>query len=118
MFVAKRREMVQEILEQLAEGTVTFNDVIAYIESRYSYVPTAFKNGQQENAAEENQGSAKVLAFGMVEGLTQADTLKLFAEHYQAVLDTPEGKDHQNIRQFMENGWQGVTFEGNVLILK
>lgn len=114
----KIREMAQEILNQLAEGSAVFNDVITFIESKYSHTPTAFKNGAQENAADQNQGSAKVLAFGQIENLSVEDTLRLFAEHYQSVLDTPEGTDHQNIRQFMANGWEGVSFEGEVLTAK
>ncbi|MBS7334555.1 HopJ type III effector protein [Faecalibacter bovis] len=110
--------MAQEILKQLAEGSAVFNDVIAFIESKYTHTPTAFKNGVQENAADQNQGSAKVLAFGKLENLSVEDTLKLFAEHYQSVLDTPEGTDHQNIRQFMANGWDGVVFEGEALTAK
>ena len=110
--------MAQEILSQLAEGTANFNDVISFIESKYTHTPTAFKNGNQENAADQNQGSAKVFAFGKLEGLSKDDTLKLFAEHYQAVLDTPAGTDHQNIRQFMLNGWDGISFEGDALTAK
>jgi len=110
--------MAQEILKRLEEGKAIFNDVINYIESKYTHTPTAFTNGAQENAADQNQGSAKVLAFGQLEGLSVEDTLKLFAEHYQSVLATPEGTDHQNIRQFMTNGWEGVSFEGSVLTLK
>jgi len=110
--------MAQEILTQLAAGTANFNDVIAFIESKYSHTPTAFKNGNQENAADQNQGSARVFAFGKLEGLSKEDTLKLFAEHYQAVLDTPAGTDHQNIRQFMLNGWDGISFEGEALTAK
>ncbi|WP_322969228.1 HopJ type III effector protein [Faecalibacter sp. LW9] len=110
--------MAQEILKGLEEGKVIFNDVIAYIESKYIHTPTAFKNGMQKNAADQNQGSAKVLAFGQLENLSVEDTLKLFAEHYQSVLDSPEGEDHQNIRQFMANGWEGVSFDSDVLILK
>ena len=72
----------------------------------------------QENAADQNQGSAKVFAFAKLNELSKEDTLKLFAEHYQSVLDTPEGEDHQNIRQFILNGWDGVYFEGEVLISK
>lgn len=118
MFRNEIRIMAQEILKQLADGKAIFNDVIAYIETKYTHTPTAFVNGAQENAADQNQGSAKVLAFGQLEGLSVEDTLKLFAEHYQSVLDTPEGKDHQNIRQFMANGWEGVSFAGNALTQK
>ena len=110
--------MVQELLQQIEEGKVVFNDVIAAIESKYAHTPTAFTNGTQENAADQNQGSAKVLAFGQLENLSVTETLQLFVEHYQAVLATPEGTDHQNIRQFMANGWEGVSFEGNALTAK
>ncbi|WP_317170712.1 HopJ type III effector protein [Paraflavitalea devenefica] len=41
-----------------------------------------------------------------------------FAEHYQSVLNNPDGTDHQNIRQFMAHGWPGVVFEGKALLEK
>mgnify|MGYP003397500458 FL=1 len=110
--------MAQDLLAQLAAGEAKFADVIAYIDSRYMHTPTAFKNGQQTNAATENQGSAKVFSFAQLNGLDQAQTLSLFAEHYAAVLATPESTDHQNIRQFMFNGWDGIAFEGQALIAK
>jgi hypothetical protein len=50
--------------------------------------------------------------------LDKADTLALFAEHYQSVLDNLDGTDHQNIRQFMAHGWDGVIFEGQALVKK
>ena len=110
--------MAQDLLAQLVAGEAKFADVIAYIDSRYMHTPTAFKNGQQTNAATENQGSAKVFSFAQLNGLDQAQTLSLFAEHYAAVLATPESTDHQNIRQFMLNGWDGIAFEGQALIAK
>jgi len=79
---------------------------------------TCIQNGAQHNAATENQGSAKVFSFAKLQGLDQAQTLSLFAEHYASVLATPEGTDHQNIRQFMQNGWDGVKFEGQALTEK
>ena len=110
--------MAQDLLTQLAAGEAKFADVIAYIESRYTHTPTAFKNGKQNNAATENQGSAKVFSFAQLNGLDQAQTLSLFAEHYASVLATPEATDHQNIRQFMLNGWDGIAFEGQALTAK
>ena len=110
--------MIKEILDKLDNGSVKFADVIAYIESEYIHIGTAFKNGSQENAANQNQGSAKVFAFAKLNGLTKQETLKLFAEHYQLVLETPDGEDHQNIRQFILNGWGGIKFYGDVLISK
>jgi hypothetical protein len=110
--------MAQDLLTQLQTGEAKFTDVIAYIEARYNHTPTAFKNGQQANAATENQGSAKVFSFAQLNDLDQVQTLSLFAEHYAAVLATPETTDHQNIRQFMLNGWDGIQFEGEALAAK
>ena len=110
--------MAQALLAQLKDGSVKFADVLAFIEARYQHTPTAFRNGAQFNAATENQGSAKVFSFAKLEGLNQQDTLKLFAEHYASVLATPEASDHQNIRQFMQNDWDGVKFEGEALTAK
>jgi len=113
-----KNSMAQDLLAQLAADEAKFADVITYIESRYTHTPTAFKNGQQNNAATENQGSAKVFSFAQLNGLDQAQTLSLFAEHYASVLATPEATDHQNIRQFMLNGWDGIAFEGEALTAK
>ena len=110
--------MAQVLLAQLAAGEVKFSDVLAFIEASYTHTPTAFKNGLQHNASTENQGSAKVFSFAQLHGLDQAQTLSLFAEHYASVLATPDAKDHQNIRRFMLNGWDGVEFDGTVLTAK
>ena len=110
--------MAKELLAQVEAGRAAFADVIAFIEAHYNHTPTAFKNGQQNNAATENQGSAKIFSFAKLNGLNQAQTLSLFAEHYASVLATPEGIDHQNIRQFMQHGWDGIKFEGQALSAK
>ncbi len=110
--------MAHALLTQLKDGSAKFADVLAFIEARYQHTPTAFQNGAQSNAATENQGSAKVFSFAQIEGLNPEQTLSLFAEHYAAVLATPEGTDHQNIRQFMQHGWAGVKFEGTTLSAK
>ena len=110
--------MAQELLAQLKDGSAKFADVLAFIEARYQHTPTAFQNGAQFNAATENQGSAKVFSFAQLQGLDQAQTLSLFAEHYASVLATPDATDHQNIRQFMLNGWDGIEFDGTALTAK
>lgn len=110
--------MVQALLTQLKNGEVKFADVIAFIDARYTHTGTAFKNGAQYNAADQNQGSAKVFSFAQINQLSKEETLSLFAEHYQSVLDTPDATDHQNIRQFMQNGWEGISFEGSALTVK
>ena len=109
---------LKNILHLLKQNKLQFTDVIKFIETYYQHEPTAFKNGDAYNEATQNQGSAKVLAFAKLNGLIKADTLYLFAEHYQSVLANPHGSDHQNIRQFMLNGWPGVVFEGEALTTK
>lgn len=106
------------LLQDLKSSRATFSDVLAFIESRYSHVPTAFKNGAAHNESTQNQGSAKVFAFAQLQGLSKEDTLLLFAEHYQSVRDTPDDTDHQNIRQFILHGWEGILFEGAALLPK
>ena len=110
--------MIQPFLAQLEAGEAKFADVLAFIEARYNHTATAFQNGLQHNAATENQGSAKVFSFAQLNNLDQQQTLNLFAEHYASVLASPEAEDHQNIRQFMLNGWNGIKFEGTALTAK
>jgi hypothetical protein len=106
------------LLADLKTHSTQFNEVITFIENHYQHQPTAFKNGDAFNDATQNQGSAKVFAFAQLNHLDKENTLFLFAEHYQAVLNSPDAVDHQNIRQFMAHGWQGIKFEGEVLIKK
>ena len=112
------RDQLINLLNQLKNNSAIFNEVITFIESYYQHTPTAFKNGNAFNEVSENQGSAKVFTFAQLHNLNAEDTLYLFAEHYEAVLATPNATDHQNIRQFMANGWEGITFEGEALTLK
>lgn len=109
------QEQIAGLLEDLKSQKIKFTDVIAFIEGQYIHTPTAFKNGETYNETTQNQGSAKVLYFAKLHELSVADTLQLFAEHYQSVLGTPDAADHQNIRQFMANGWNAVVFEGVAL---
>ncbi|OQP50284.1 HopJ type III effector protein [Niastella yeongjuensis] len=112
------KEQFTTLLKKLKENSVTFKEVIEFIETYYQHQPTAFKNGENYNEATQNQGSAKVFAFAQLNNLSKEDTLSLFAEHYQSVLNTPTGTDHQNIRQFMVHGWPGIVFEGQALTAK
>ena len=101
---------------ELAElQKLSFKEIIAYIDENFDYTASSFKNGALMNAENENQGSAKIFSFAKLNNLSIEDTLKLFAEHYQAVFNDKEGSSHQNIRNFMEFGWEGVEFEKEVL---
>ena len=107
---------IVELLTKLKINWITFSDVLTFIADHYQHVPTAFKNGEAFNSANENQGSAKVFAFAKIHELSKEDTLLLFAEHYQSVLANAHGSDHQNIRQFMKTGWEGIAFTGDALV--
>ncbi len=108
-------EQIKEFIQKPQSGQVTFKEVIDFIETLYAHQPTAFKNGNVYNEATQNQGSAKVFYFAQLNQLSASDTLNLFAEHYQSVLNSPDGNDHQNIRQFILHGWNGIQFEGKAL---
>jgi hypothetical protein len=112
------KEQVNTLIEKLKDHSLPFKALIELIETDYHHQPTAFKNGEAFNESTQNQGSAKVFAFAQLNDLSKEDTLYLFAEHYQSVLNTPDGTDHQNIRQFMTHGWSGISFEGSALIAK
>lgn len=96
--------------------TVQFKEVIDFIESNYDFSPTAFKNGEIENKVGENNGSCKVFAFGLLNQLNKDETLACFGDYYRKdVLGNPEATDHQNIRNFMKTGWEGILFESEAL---
>lgn len=98
-------------LKQTPE-TIEFNDTIAVIESNYSFTPTGFKNGDLYNKAGENSGSCKLLAFAKLQELTKEETLACFGKFYfEDVLNDPNGTGHQNIRNFMKTGFDGLSFE-------
>ncbi|RTY76483.1 HopJ type III effector protein [Flavobacterium sp. LS1R10] len=98
---------------------ITFAETIATIEDNYDFTPTAFENGLQHNAAGENSGSCKLFAFAEIQSLSEAPTLACFgAYYYEDVLQNPNGTDHQNIRNFMKTGWDGIAFYGSALVSK
>jgi len=109
------------ILEQLKNSpeSIHFKEVIAYIDDHYNFTPTKFKNGNTANEADQNNGSCKVFSFAKLNDLSKQDTLNLFGEFYREdVLKNPDGSDHQNIRNFMEFGWDGISFESEALTKK
>ncbi len=109
---------LEQFLTQLKQQpeSIQFNDTMAIIERYYDYQPTAFKNGEVENAAGSNEGSCKIFAFARLQQLPADLTLHLFGDYYrQDVLQNPDADSHQNIRQFMQSGWDGVQFDGSPL---
>ncbi|GAA0879859.1 HopJ type III effector protein [Algoriphagus jejuensis] len=99
--------------------TITFPEVIEYIDANYDFTPTRFLNNTTVNEAGQNNGSCKVFSFAKLNGLTADQTLALFGDYYRVdVLGNPEGTDHQNIRNFMVKGWEGIRFDGDALKAK
>lgn len=99
--------------------TIEFNDTIAVIDQHYNFTPTLFKNGNAVNEAGKNSGSCKLFSFAKLHNLTPSQTLNCFGAYYRKdVLQHPDGTDHQNIRNFITYGWEGISFEGIPLKLK
>lgn len=112
--------MLNDFLLRVKTGKdVSFQESIAVIAEHYEYHATQFSNGLHEpllNEAGRNEGSCKIFAFAKLHGLTVEATLALFGEYYrQDVLGNPAGSDHQNIRHFMRDGWEGIVFSGEAL---
>jgi hypothetical protein len=96
-----------------------FTEVIAHIDEHYEFSPVAFLNGSLENAEGQNSGSAKLLQFALDQNLDLDQTLNCFGEYYRTeVLGNPEGSNHQNIRNLMQYGLQGLKFERPTLLKK
>jgi len=98
---------------------ITFSDTIATVDTNYDFTPTAFHNGDLLNAAGQNSGSCKLLSFAKLHNLSVEQTLQCFGDYYRIdVLQHPDATDHQNIRNFIRNGWSGVKFESEALTAK
>lgn len=106
----------EDFIARLGTPEHLFADTLAFVEQHYDYQPSAFRNGSVSNAADQNQGSCKVLAMALDLGLSDEQALQCFAEHYQAVLADPQGSAHANIRALMAHGLAGVSFERQPLI--
>lgn len=107
---------LNDFIQQISTSTtLDFEDTMKIIEENYSYTPTAFSNGDIHNDAGQNEGSCKIFAFAQENNLDKETTLKCFGRFYQDVLNTPEGNDHGNIRNFMKSGWAGIKFSGKAI---
>jgi len=99
--------------------TISFQDTMAVIDANYNFTPCAFKNGETYNEAGQNNGSCKLFGFAQLQQLNETQTLACFGSFYRDdVLKHPEGQDHQNIRNFMRFGWEGIVFQGQTLAAK
>jgi HopJ type III effector protein len=113
--------ILEKFIEKVIQGeAVSFNETIIVITENYHYQPTEFFNGLNDdvvtNPAGTNEGSCKIFAFAKQHHLDQQQTLNLFGDYYRIdVLQNPDGTSHQNIRNFIKYGWEGILFNGKPL---
>jgi len=110
--------LLTEFLNKLTmqPETIEFTDTMSVIETNYVFTETGFANGSQQNASGENNGSCKIFSFAQLNNLSEAQTIACFGRYYRDdVLGFPDANDHQNIRQFMINGWSGIHFDSVAL---
>jgi hypothetical protein len=112
---------LSQLLNQLANAPedVQFQQVIAVIDANYQFTPTRFVNGDTINEVNQNNGSCKIFSFAHCHQLNAQQTLACFGDFYRKdVLEHPLNDDHQNIRNFIRFGWDGVEFDGQALSAK
>lgn len=98
-------------LRAIETPTHPFADTLAFIGQWFDFKPTAFRNGSVSNAADQNQGSCRVLAMALQLGLTAEQALKCFGEHYRDVLATPGVDNHHNLRRLQAEGLVNIVFD-------
>ncbi len=104
---------------QINSANLEFADIISTVDANYDFIQTAFHNGDAYNEAGKNSGSCKLFSFAQLHGLNKEQTLACFGTYYRIdVLENPNETDHQNIRNFIQYGWEGIAFEGEALILR
>ena len=104
---------LNQFLQKLNETpeTIEFTDTMSAVEALYDFTETEFQNGELLNKAGQNSGSCKLFAFAQLQHLSKEQTLACFGRYYRDdVLQNPEADDHQNIRNFIKQGWSGISF--------
>lgn len=112
------RMLLTEFLTQLSANPekINFADTIATIDAHYHFTVSEFFNGELHNEAGQNSGSCKLFSFAKIHNLTKEQTLQCFGDYYRVdVLQHPTATDHQNIRNFMRFGWEGIKFSSSAL---
>ena len=115
--------MLNDFIARVKSGqAVAFQDTMAVVAEYYDYQPAEFSNGKENpliNEAGQNEGSCKIFAFAKLHQLDAPQTLSLFGDYYRKdVLENPAGNEHQNIRNFMRDGWEGISFKSQALTPK
>jgi len=112
---------IEEFILKLSQNPelIEFSDTMDVIDDNYEFIPAKFTNNGTVNDENQNNGSCKIFAFGLLNSLSKSQTLACFGGYYRDdVLAHPEGDDHQNIRNFIQSGWDGIHFSSAALIAK
>ncbi len=110
---------IDEFILKLTENPelIEFSDTMDVIDDNYDFIAAKFTNNGTVNEENQNSGSCKIFAFGLLNSLSKQQTLACFGAYYRDdVLAHPEGADHQNIRNFIQSGWDGIHFSSAALI--
>jgi len=103
---------------EMSGDDLKFEEFLELVDAQYEYGLIEFTNGDVLNREGQNEGSAKVLSYAALAELDKEATLKLWGQYYREVLANPDGSDHQNIRNFMKYGWDGVKFDNGIALTK
>ena len=101
---------LQSFRARLHAQDYAFAETLKYIADYYDYSPSAFSNGDLQNAAGQNEGACRLIGLALLEDLNLQETLLAFGEHYRSVVASPDAQDHGNIRALMNSGLSGVRF--------
>lgn len=102
---------VQAFRARLHGHDYQFAETLEFIGNHYHYSPSAFSNGELQNASGQNEGACRLIGLALLENLSLEETLLAFGEHYRNVLANPQGTDHGNIRALINTGLAGVRFD-------
>lgn len=110
-------QAARDFADRISQGgkVQSIEETLALIDTHYNYFEVPFTNGDLVNPANTNIGSAKIFSFGILTRMDEKAVLRLFGP----MVDTlaPGGTDHQNIRNFMKYGWDGVKFTTGLAIV-
>ncbi|VAW91655.1 Type III effector HopPmaJ [hydrothermal vent metagenome] len=100
-------------------NSIEFDDTISVIDLLYHFEAGEFSNGELVNSPGQNSGSCKLFAFAQLQNFNTNETLACFGRYYREdVLANPDADNHQNIRNFIKTGWDGIKFKSTVLSKK
>lgn len=103
---------------EMSADDLTMEEVLEMINTHYETQLLEYTVGDVVNKQGENEATGHILSYAALSNMDKETTLKLWGQHYRAVLANPDGTDHANIRNFMKFGWEGVPFENGIALTR